>query len=132
MPTVSQRELDGTGPGAVKELAVESSGGKGGASWPTLENAGERPVHTRNVGVIFLSKSESKQVSEGYRKRKAGRDTKPMSKRVSRQRNLEHVKSSADPDCTPGMRKCGYVAKGGDWEEFKSIFKVEMSDGMGF
>ena len=51
VPAVLQRELDGTGPGAVQELAVEGSGGKEGASWQTLE---WRKTNTRNVGVLFL------------------------------------------------------------------------------
>ena len=39
---------------------------------------------------------------------------------------LEQVKNSADTDCNPKMMKYGYIAlKGGDWEEYKSIFKVE-------
>ena len=47
---------------------------------------------------------------------------------------LEQVKSSADTDCTPKMMKYGYSAlKGGDWEEYKSIFKfLNKCDGMGF
>ena len=48
-----QRKFDGTRPGAVAELAVESSPGKEGASWQLMENAGKRPVYTRNVGVLL-------------------------------------------------------------------------------
>ena len=50
---VLQRKFDGTGPGAVEELAVEGSRGKEGASWQTLGNAGKRPVYTKNVGVLL-------------------------------------------------------------------------------
>ena len=38
------------------------------------------------------------------------------------------MKSSADTDSTPKMMKYGYFAlQGRDWEEYKSIFKVEIS-----
>ena len=36
-----------------EELAVVCGRGEEGASWQAMENAGERPVHTRNVGVLF-------------------------------------------------------------------------------
>ena len=35
-----ERKFDGTGAGAVEELAVEGSCGKEGGSWQTMENAG--------------------------------------------------------------------------------------------
>ena len=41
--------------------------------------------------------------------------------------NLEQEECCADTDCTPKMMKYGYFAlKGGDREEYKSIFKVEI------
>ena len=46
-------DRDGKGSGAFEELAVEGSQGKEGASWQTMENAGERPVYTRKVGILF-------------------------------------------------------------------------------
>ena len=46
---------------------------------------------------------------------------------VSAKEFLDQVKSSADTDCTPKMMRCGYYAlKDGDWEEYKSIFKVDV------
>ena len=48
----------------LEELAVENSRGEEGASWKTMENAGERPVNPRNVGVSFFSKSASEKVYE--------------------------------------------------------------------
>ena len=39
---------------------------------------------------------------------------------------LEQVKSSAVTDCTPKMMKyCYFSLKGGDWEEYESIFKLK-------
>ena len=46
-------DKDGKGSGAFEELAVEGSRGKEGASWQAMENAGERPVYTRKVGILF-------------------------------------------------------------------------------
>ena len=49
----------------VEELAVESGRGEEGASWQAMENAGKRPVYTRNVGVLLDRKIESEKVSKG-------------------------------------------------------------------
>ena len=39
---------------------------------------------------------------------------------------LERVKCCKDTDCTPRMMKEAFFAlKGGDWEEYKSIFRVQ-------
>ena len=65
MWAVSQRRLVGKGSCIFEELAVESSRGEEGVAWQTMGNAGERPVHTRNVGVLFLIKSESEKNYEG-------------------------------------------------------------------
>ena len=61
-----------------EELAVVRGRGGEDASWKVMENAGGRPVHTRNAGVFFLWEIESKAVLGGGREGKAGRDTRPM------------------------------------------------------
>ena len=40
---------------------------------------------------------------------------------------LEQVKCCTVTDCTPGMMKQAFLAlKGGDWEEYKSFFRIEV------
>ena len=71
MPAVLQRECDGTGPGAFEELAVEGSRGKEGASGQNMKNAGKRPLHTRNVGVLLsLEKAKAKRLLKDAEKEK--------------------------------------------------------------
>ena len=42
-------------------------------------------------------------------------------------KSLEQVKCCSDTDCTPRMMKQAFLAlKGGDWEEYKSIFRTEV------
>ena len=53
MSAVLQRKFDGTGLGAVEELAVEGSRGKEGASWQTMENAGKRQVPCMLTKIII-------------------------------------------------------------------------------
>ena len=47
-------KVGGEGRCTFEELAVVRSCGGEGASWKVTENAEEGPVHTRNVGGIFL------------------------------------------------------------------------------
>ena len=47
---VLQRKIDGTGPGAVNDVAVEGSCGKEGTSWQIVENAGERTSTYKECG----------------------------------------------------------------------------------
>ena len=77
-------------------MAVVRSRGEEGASWKDMENAGKRQGHTRNVGVFFLTETESKEFSRGGRERKARM-----------------------------MKQAFFAMNGGDWQEYKSIFKVQ-------
>ena len=65
MSAVLKRKIDGTGPGAVEDLAVEGSRRKEGASWQAVENVWKRPVYTRNVLVFLFYKGEREDSSEG-------------------------------------------------------------------
>ena len=93
------------------------------------ENAGERPVHTRNVGV-FLScvRAKAKKFQKDAVKEKQEGIQGQWRQESPAREFLEQVNSNADTDYTPKMMRCGYHAwTDGDWEEYNIIFKVEVS-----
>ena len=71
-----QKKVGSGGRCTFEEIAVIRSRGGEGASWKGMENAGERPVHTRNVGVFSCEKLEAKKFLEDAEKEKKG--TRPM------------------------------------------------------
>ena len=126
VPAVLQRELDGTGPGAVQELAVEGSCGKEGrilADYGVLKDQ-----NTRNVGVLSFERTKAKKFLKDAEKEKQEGIQGQWQQEAPAKEYLEQVKGSADTDCTPRTVKFGYFAlKGGEWEACKSIFKVGIS-----
>ena len=69
---------------------------------------------------------KAKQFLKDAEKEKQEGTQSPWQRESPAKEYLEQVKSSADTDFTPKMMKYGYFAlKSGDWEEHKSIFKVQ-------
>ena len=54
VPAMLQQKSGGNRRQTLDEVAVVRGRGEEGASLNVVENAGERPVHTRYVGVFFL------------------------------------------------------------------------------
>ena len=82
---------------------------------------------SKNVEYFSLARTKPKK-SKGSWEREAGRFQGQWQQESPVKEFLEQVKSSADTDCTSKMMRCGYFAlKDGDWEEHKTIFKVEVS-----
>ena len=71
VPARLQQKVGGDGRCTFEELTVVRSRGEEGASRKVMENAGERPVHTRNVGVCPVR--DWKQRSFGRMQRKKSR-----------------------------------------------------------
>ena len=99
-----------------------------------MESVGKRPAHTRDVGTSLSRRIKSKEVSRRMPRMKGKQECK-ASGSMNRQpvKYLEQVQRCIDTDCTPRVMKQAFLAlKGGDWEEYKSIFRTEVkSHGMG-
>ena len=70
MSAVSQRKIDGTGPGAVEVLAVAGSRGKESASWQIVEIVGKGPAFSRNVEYFSLVRAKAKKFLKDAEKEK--------------------------------------------------------------
>ena len=71
--------------------------------------------------------NKNKEVSKGCRESKTKKEYKDNGS-ANRQPGeyLEQVKCCGDTDCTPRMMKQAFLAlKGGVWEEYKSIFRIQ-------
>ena len=102
-----------------------------GASGQAVENAEEGQVFTRRKTSAYKECGSTSRSKDGKaieflkdaEKEKAGRDTRSMATRVSCQEYLEQVKCCAVADCAPRMMNyCFFALKGGDWEDYESIF----------
>ena len=62
----------------LDEVAVVCNSGEEGASRQAAQNAWERPVHSRDVGVFSCERLKAQKFREDAEKGKAGRDTRPM------------------------------------------------------
>ena len=77
---------------------------------------------------FYFERLKAKKFCEGVRERTTGRDTQGQWQHESPAKEyMEQVKCWKDTDCTPRMMKQGFffALKSGEWEQCKSIFKVE-------
>ena len=116
VPAVLQNKFDGKRRCTLDEVAVACSIGEEGTSWNVLENAGERPVHARNVGVCTpVKRSKAKKFREDAEK--------------GRQEGIQgqwQGETPAKEYLPPTMMKQAFLPlKGGDWEECKGVFRVQ-------
>ena len=81
-----------------------------------MDDAGERSVHTRNVGVLLLVKDQRvKKFREDAEKEKQEGIQGQWQRESPAKEYLEQVKCCNDTDCTPRMMKQAFLAlKGGD------------------
>ena len=115
---MSQRKIDGTGPGAFEELAVEGSRGKRahrGRLWRML---GKDQYRQGMWEYFSLERLRAKKLMKDAEKEKQEGIQGQWQQESPAKEFLDRVKSSVDTDCTPRMMRFGYYAlKDGDWEE---------------
>ena len=110
----------------VEVVAVESSGEEEIAPWQVMEDADEGPVLTGIVGVFLLRECRSEKASWRRQKGGAGRSTRPLAARISRQRSAEASQKMCRYRLLPKMMEFGYRAmKGCTREEHKVRFRNE-------
>ena len=72
-------------------------------------------------------RSRVKKVREDAEKGRQAGIQGPWQHESPARESLEQVRCCNDTDCTPRMMKQAFLAlKGGDWEEYKSIFRTEV------
>ena len=91
-----------------------------------MENAGKRPVHTMNMRVFSCERLKAKRFREEAKKEKQEEIQGQWQRESPAKVYLEQIKCCRDTDCTARMMKqASFALKGGDWEEYKNIFRVQ-------
>ena len=92
-----------------------------------MENDGLRNSTYERCGNAIAAKTKRKNVrEEAEKERQAGIQGQWQHESPARE-YLEQVKCCHDTECTERVMKKGFTAlKGGDWEEYKSIFRAEV------
>ena len=90
-----------------------------------MENAGKRPQEMWEY--FSLGRVKAKKFMKDAETAKQEGIQGQWQRESPAKEYLEQVESSVDTDCTPQDDEIRiFCVKGGDWEEYKSIFKVEI------